>query len=173
MAGFDDLIGQPSHLREEMQHGRAVHAYLFTGPAGTGKRTLAALCAQTLNCTAPEGQRPCGKCPSCLQYETGNHPDAIRIAPEKSIGVDVVRDLISRMGVHTLESARRTVIIEQADKMTPQAQNALLKTLETPPSDAVLFLVTDQMSALLPTIISRCRAGEISPAHRRAGAAGA
>ena len=157
MAGFDDLIGQPSHLREEMQHGRAVHAYLFTGPAGTGKRTLAALCAQTLNCTAPEGQRPCGKCPSCLQYETGNHPDAIRIAPEKSIGVDVVRDLISRMGVHTLESARRTVIIEQADKMTPQAQNALLKTLETPPSDAVLFLVTDQMSALLPTIISRCR----------------
>lgn len=158
MAGFGELIGQPAHLQEEMQHGRAVHAYLFTGPAGTGKRTLASLCAQALNCTAQELQRPCGKCPSCQQYESENHPDAIRLVPEKSIGVEAVRELISRMGVHTLEGARRTVLIEQAEKMTPQAQNALLKTLETPPSDAVFFLVTDQMSALLPTIISRCRA---------------
>lgn len=109
-------------------------------------------------CTADEAEaRPCGRCPSCQQYESGNHPDAIRVTPEKSIGVEAVRELISRMGVRTMESARRTVIIEQAEKMTPQAQNALLKTLETPPGDAVFFLVSDQMSALLPTIISRCR----------------
>ena len=157
MEGFEDLIGQPAHLREEMQRGQAVHAYLFNGPAGTGKRTLAALCAQTLLCGASPEKRPCGVCPACRQFESGNHPDALHIEPEKSIGVEAVRELIGRMGVRTVEGGRRTVIVEQADKMTVQAQNALLKTLETPPEDAVLFLVADQMSALLPTIISRCR----------------
>ncbi len=163
MATFADMIGQPAHLREEMQGGRAVQAYLFTGPAGTGKRTLADLCARTLNCTAEAGARPCGLCPSCQKYESGNHPDAIRVASEKTIGVEAVRELISRVNIRPYEGGLHTVIIEGADRMTPQAQNALLKTLETPPEDAVFFLTADQLGPILPTIISRCRTVRFQP----------
>ena len=166
MAAFADMIGLPAHLQEEMQAGRAVQAYLFSGPAGTGKRTLAALCAQALNCKGAPGTKPCGICPSCVQYESGNHPDHIRVtagADKASIGVDAVRDLISRVGIHPYEDGIHTVIIEGADKMTPQAQNALLKTLESPPEDAVFFLTADQTAPILPTIQSRCRGIRFSP----------
>ena len=154
---FSDIIGDVSnYLREEMHSSRIVHAYLFTGPAGTGKSTLADICAKALLCRAPGG-RPCGVCPSCKQFESGNHPDFIRIEPDKSISVDVIRDVIARLGVKPYEGGRHVAVIRQADKMTPQAQNALLKTLETPPGEDVFFLVASNMTALLPTIISRCR----------------
>ncbi len=154
---FSDIIGSAAdHLRGEMQSARVVHAYLFSGPAGTGKRTLADICARALLCMG-QGEKPCDTCPSCKQFLSGNHPDLIRIRPEKSIGVETVREMIGALAVHPYESSRHVVLIEQADKMTAQAQNALLKTLETPPGDAVFFLMTDQMTALLPTIISRCR----------------
>lgn len=154
---FSDIVGSAaSHLRGEMQSARVVHAYLFAGPAGTGKRSLADICARALLC-AGQGEKPCDECPSCRQFSSGNHPDVKRISPEKSIGVEAIRELIDALAVHPYESSRHVVLIEQADKMTPQAQNALLKTLETPPGDAVFFLITDQMTALLPTIISRCR----------------
>jgi len=154
---FSDMIGSAAdHLKDEMQSDRVVHAYLFTGPAGTGKRTLADICARALLCRA-SADKPCGECPSCKRFLSGNHPDVHRIVPEKSIGVEAVRELIDVLSVHSYEGGRRVVLIERADKMTPQAQNALLKTLETPPGNAVFFLMTDQMTALLPTIISRCR----------------
>ena len=154
---FSDIIGDVSnYLREEMHSSRIVHAYVFTGPAGTGKSTLADICSKALLCRA-QGNRPCGVCPSCRQFESGNHPDFIRIEPEKSISVETVRDVIARLGVKPYEGGRHVVVIRQADKMTPQAQNALLKTLETPPGEDVFFLVASNMTALLPTIISRCR----------------
>ncbi len=154
---FSDIVGSAaSHLRGEMQSARVVHAYLFAGPAGTGKRSLADICARALLCTGP-GEKPCDECPSCRQFLSGNHPDMHRISPEKSIGVETIRELIGALAVHPYESSRHVVWMEDAHKMTPQAQNALLKTLETPPGDAVFFLMTDQMTALLPTIISRCR----------------
>ena len=154
---FSDIVGSAaSHLRGEMQSARVVHAYLFAGPAGTGKRSLADICARALLCGG-QGEKPCDECPSCRQFSSGNHPDVKRISPEKSIGVEAIRELIDALAVHPYESSRHVVLIEQADKMTPQAQNALLKTLETPPGEAVFFLMTDQMTALLPTIISRCR----------------
>jgi len=154
---FSDIVGTAAgHLRREMQSARVVHAYLFAGPAGTGKRSLADICARALLCTGM-GEKPCDLCPSCRQFLSGNHPDVKRISPEKSIGVEAIRELIDALAVHPYESDRHVVLIEEADRMTPQAQNALLKTLEMPPGDAVFFLMTDQMTALLPTIISRCR----------------
>ncbi len=139
-----------------MQSSRVVHAYLFSGPAGTGKRTLADICARALLCKGL-GEKPCDVCPACKRYLSGNHPDAHRLVPEKSIRVEDIRELIDALSVHSYEGGRHVVLIEDAHKMTPQAQNALLKTLETPPGDAVFFLMTDQMTALLPTVISRCR----------------
>ena len=155
--GFSEIVGSVSHhLREEMLSSRVVHAYLLTGPAGTGKRALADICARAL-CCQNQGERPCDVCPSCRQFLSGNHPDFIRLKPEKSIGVDAVREVIERLAVKPYEADRHVVVIEQADKMTAQAQNALLKTLETPPGRDVFFLITTQMTALLPTIVSRCR----------------
>ena len=155
--GFSEIVGSVSHhLREEMLSSRVVHAYLLTGPAGTGKRTLADICARALCCES-RGERPCDVCPSCKQFLSGNHPDFIRVKPEKSIGVDAVRDVIERLSVKPYEANRHVVVIEQADKMTAQAQNALLKTLETPPGQDVFFLIATQMTAMLPTIVSRCR----------------
>ena len=158
---FSDIIGDVSNfLREEMHSSRIVHAYLFTGPAGTGKSTLADICAKALLCRAEKG-KPCGLCPSCQQFESGNHPDFIRIEQKKtkqSIAIDQIRnELIARLGVKPYEGGRHVAVIYQADKMQPAAQNALLKTLETPPGDDVIILVTSKMTALLPTIISRCR----------------
>jgi len=154
---FSDIIGSAAdHLRDEMQSARVVHAYLFAGPAGTGKRTLADICAQALLCRAAQ-DKPCGLCPSCKRFLSGNHPDVHRLVPEKSIGVEAVRELIDALSIHSYEGGRRVVLVSGADKMTPQAQNALLKTLETPPGDTVFFLMTQQMTSLLPTIISRCR----------------
>ncbi len=139
-----------------MQSSRVVHAYLFSGPAGTGKRTLADICARALLCRS-SGEKPCDECSACKRYLSGNHPDIHRIVPEKSIRIEEIRTLIDALSVHPYEGGRHVVLIENAEKMTPQAQNALLKTLETPPGDAVFFLMTDQMTSLLPTIISRCR----------------
>lgn len=154
---FSEIVGSVSHhLREEMLSSRVVHAYLLTGPAGTGKRTLADICARALFCRS-QGERPCDACPACRQLLSGNHPDFIRLKPDKSIGVDDVRDLIGRLSVKPYEADRHVAVIEQADKMTPQAQNALLKTLETPPGPDVLFLIATQLTAMLPTIVSRCR----------------
>ena len=154
---FSEIVGSVSHrLREEILSSRVVHAYLLTGPAGTGKRTLADICARALCCES-QGERPCDVCPSCRQFLSGNHPDFIRLRPEKSIGVEAVREVIDRLSVKPYEADRHIVVIEQADKMTAQAQNALLKTLETPPGSDVFFLIATQLTAMLPTIISRCR----------------
>ena len=157
---LDGLIGQ---LRRGVNGAQSVHAYLFCGPQGPGKLSLAQICAQGMNCAAPLGQRPCGKCGPCQRYLHGTYPDHILIEGEKSIKVDDVRALIDRLSLRPYEGGRHTVIIQGADKMTPQAQNALLKTLEEPPGDAMLFLVAEKAASLLPTILSRVRLIRFSP----------
>ena len=159
---LSDIVGHSSMLEQMMrsvQAGRIVHALLFVGPHGTGKRTTARLFARAMLCTGKSEERPCGICPACKQFLNGTHPDVKVLAPEKrSIGVEEIRGLIDYLALRPYEGGRHVAIIEQADKMTPSAQNALLKTLESPPGDAAFFLLTETPSGLLPTIISRCQA---------------
>lgn len=159
-------------LLRTLQEGTFVHAYLISGLAGMGKRTLARLIAQYLLCTGDTP--PCGVCPSCVQVRQDQHPDVITVQPgkpvstqvdsgRKTIPVEDIRAVIGITGRHTFEGGRRIVIIQRAEKMTPGAQNALLKTLEEPTGETVFLLVTDAPELLLPTIVSRCRALKLHP----------
>jgi DNA polymerase-3 subunit delta' len=147
-------------LRLAIEHSRVNHAYIFEGVEGIGKRTMANTFAKALNCTG-EGKRPCGECVSCLELESGNHPDVIyvrRNKDKKEIGVDVIRDSINaQVAVKPYSSPYKVYIIEEADKMNESAQNAFLKTLEEPPSYTVFLLLVQNHNALLTTILSRCQ----------------
>ena len=160
--GYGDKMEQ---LMRSVQAGRIVHALLFVGPHGSGKRTVARLLAQSMVCSTAE--KPCGECPACKRFLAGSHPDVKVLRPEKkSIGVEEIRGLIDALSLRPYEGGRHIVLIEQADKMTPSAQNALLKTLESPPGEVMFFLITDAPGALLDTIVSRCltvRFGDVSP----------
>jgi len=152
-AGYGDKMEQ---LMRSVQAGRIVHALLFVGPHGSGKRTVARLLAQAMVCAAPN--KPCGECPACKQFLAGSHPDVKVVRPEKkSIGVEEIRALIDALALRPYEGDRHIAMIEQADKMTASAQNALLKTLENPLGEVMFFLITDAPGALLDTILSRCQ----------------
>ena len=152
-AGYGDKMEQ---LMRSVQAGRIVHALLLVGPHGSGKRTMARLLAQAMVCTG--AAKPCGVCPACKRFLNGTHPDVHQVRPEKkSIGVDEVRALIDALALRPYEGGRHIAFIEQAEKLTPAAQNALLKTLESPSGDAMFFLITDAPGALLSTIVSRCQ----------------
>lgn len=172
---LSDFSGQGAlydGLIRTLREGTFVHAYLISGLAGMGKRTLARLMAQYLLCTGAD--KPCGICPACMQVMEGNHPDVTIVSPGKplspdvkaglqGIPVDEIRYVISLAGQHTFTGGRRVIIIERVDKMNQPAQNALLKTLEEPISGTAFLLLTDSPELLLPTIISRCRALKLHP----------
>ncbi|MBQ2952078.1 MAG: DNA polymerase III subunit delta' [Clostridia bacterium] len=172
---LSDFAGQGAlyeGMMRTLRDGTFVHAYLISGPEGIGKRTLARLMAQHLLCTGVE--KPCGVCPSCQQVADGNHPDVIIERPGEPLCPDVergrklipvaeMRYLLGLVGQHTFAGGRRIVIIEQADRMNPQAANALLKTLEEPMDGTIFLLLTDAPELLLDTIVSRCRAMKLHP----------
>jgi DNA polymerase-3 subunit delta' len=152
----NDFFGMPDYIENliaDFQAGTRRHAYLFSGAKGTGKRSIARLCARIAHCVGAE--KPCGTCAMCRVMDADAHPDHIVVRPDKSIGIDAIRDVLLKLARKSFEGGAYTVIIEQADKMTVQAQNALLKTLESPVGDVVFFLLTDAQSALLKTIVSR------------------
>ena len=162
---LDDIVGQKNIVRDiknSLMNGRIAHAYLFCGPDGVGKSIAASTLAMTLNCRA-KGLDPCGKCPSCIRAQGGNHPDIIhfgaknRSGSKQSISVDDIRDLQADMQKKPYENGVKVYIIHDAEKMTEQAQNALLKVLEEPPENTVIILLTYNMYSILNTIISRCR----------------
>ena len=141
------------------------HATLLSGESGIGKRTLAHLLAQGLLCRN-ENERPCGECRDCARFAAHTHPDAHFPAPaprEKTIKIDSLREMIDALSRHSLEGGNRVVVIEDADRMTPQAQNCLLKTLEEATDGTYFLLTTHAESALLPTIRSRCRIIRMQP----------
>ena len=156
---LSDLVGHSPMLEQMMrsvQAGRIVHALLFVGPRGTGRHTAAGLLARAMLCTGES--KPCGVCPACKMALSGNHPDLRLFTSEKrSVGIDVVREMIDYLSLKPYAGGLHVAILEQAERMTANAQNALLKTLESPPGDAVIFLLADNTSALLPTILSRCQ----------------
>lgn len=152
-------------LWHDFLSGRMAHATLLSGEAGIGKKTAARLLAQGLMCRG-EGDRPCGVCRDCRRFMARTHPDALFPAPapkEKTIKIDALREMIDALSRHALEGGNRTVLIENAERMTPQAQNCLLKTLEEAADDTYFLLTCDQESALLPTIRSRCRCVRLQP----------
>ena len=160
-AGSDALLA----LWHDFLSGRMSHATLLSGEAGIGKKTAARLLAQGLLCRG-EGDRPCGVCRDCRRFMARTHPDALFPAPapkEKTIKIDALREMIDALSRHSLEGGSRTVLIENAERMTPQAQNCLLKTLEEAADDTYFLLTCDQESALLPTIRSRCRCVRLQP----------
>ncbi len=147
---------------------KAVHAYLIAGEKGTGKKTFAQLLAATLLCSSDSG-KPCGICKNCLLAEKREHPDLIIIEPgnplapgikkdRQTIPVEDIREMIRLCSVRSTEGNTHVVLVFAADRMTVQAQNSLLKTLEEPPPDTCIILVADQSGVLLPTVISRCQA---------------
>ncbi|MCL2812929.1 MAG: DNA polymerase III subunit delta', partial [Clostridia bacterium] len=143
--------------------GQFVHAYLFFGPGGVGKRTLAKLCVGTLYCQGSRKTSPCGACVECRRIAHGNHPDVFTIRPERSIGVEAIRTLIGDLQMRAFGAGHKAVVIEQADRMTHQAQNCLLRTLEDPTPGTVFLLTTDSLETTLPTLRSRCRLAPIAP----------
>lgn len=161
MPEFRDIIGHKQivqHLDSAMKLNKVSHAYIFSGEKGSGKKLLASTFAQALQCEVPGGT-PCGECKSCKQAESGNHPDIIRVVHEKpnSIGVEEVRhQLVNDVQIKPYSSKYKIYIIPDAEKLTTQAQNAILKTIEEPPAYAVIMLLTTNGQALLPTILSRC-----------------
>lgn len=158
---FDAIIGQSeikTALVHAMENDRVGHAYIFSGPRGIGKRTLAGIFASMLLCSQPVEGHACGQCQACLLMSGGSNPDFRRVQAEgATIGVDEIREIHGGISIKPMYSKRKVYIIEDADKMTVQAQNALLKTLEEPPSYAVLLLTASNYEALLETIRSRSR----------------
>ena len=160
MLDYHKVIGHKNiieHLKKAVANKKVSQAYTFTGEDGSGKRMLAEIFAKTLLCEA-HGEEPCNKCKSCLQVEGGNQPDLIYVTHEKaSIGVDEIRiQLNNDILIKPYSSPYKIYIIDEAEKMTEQAQNALLKTIEEPPAYAIILLLTTSLGKLLPTIQSRC-----------------
>ena len=161
MAKFTDIIGQEQikeHLRGAISTNKVSHAYIINGERSSGKEFIARVFAMALQCEKGEVE-PCGECHSCKQALSNNQPDIIYVSHEKpnTISVEDIRTQINGdIDVKPYSSPRKIYIMNEGEKMTVQAQNALLKTLEEPPEYAVILILTTQVEALLPTIISRC-----------------
>lgn len=161
MATFADIVGQEQlkeHLQNAISMNKVSHAYIINGERSSGKEFIAKIFAMTLQCEKG-GTDPCGECHSCKQAMSNNQPDIIFISHEKpgSIGVEDIRGQINNdIGIKPYSSPRKVYIMNEGEKMTVQAQNALLKTLEEPPEYAVIIILTTNVDSLLPTILSRC-----------------
>ena len=161
MATFHDIIGQEQikeHLQNAISAKKISHAYIINGEKSSGKEFIARVFAMTLQCEKG-GTEPCQECHSCRQALSDNQPDIIYVSHEKpnTISVDDIRAQINNdIAIKPYSSPYKIYIMNEAEKMTPQAQNAILKTLEEPPEYAVIMLLTSNVNSLLPTILSRC-----------------
>ncbi len=157
---FDEVVGQEhviQTLRNALRDDRVAHAYLFAGPRGTGKTSIARILAKALNCTAPEAERPCDKCPTCVAISEGRMLDLIEIDAASNNSVDDVRDLREKVNFRPSEGRYKVYIIDEVHMLSMSAFNALLKTLEEPPPHARFMLATTEPHKIPATILSRCQ----------------
>ena len=168
MAGFEDIIGYDNvkeQLKEAIASNKISHAYIFNGPKGSGKKMLAKAFAMMLQCEN-KGEDACLTCHSCKQALSDNHPDIkwVKHIKPTSIGVEDVRDsLVGDVMIKPYNGKYKIYIIEEANLMTVQAQNAILKTIEEPPEYVVVILLTRNADEMLPTILSRCVRLDLRP----------
>ncbi len=168
MARFSDIVGQDQireHLENAVSTKKISHAYILNGEKSSGKGFIAKVFAMALQCERGETE-PCQECRSCKQALSGNQPDIIFVSHEKpnTISVEDIRGQVNNdMGIKPYSSPYKIYIVNEAEKMTAQAQNAILKTLEEPPAYGVILLLTSNLNALLPTILSRCVVMNMKP----------
>lgn len=172
MAGFDDIEGQKgvaTHFKNAIKLNRISHAYILNGERGMGKKTVARAFSMTLMCES-HGESPCMKCHACKQIMTDNNPDVRWVTHDKPnvISVDEVRRQINTdVQIKPYSSNYKIYIVDDADKMNQAAQNALLKTIEEPPSYVVILLLMVNKDMLLSTILSRCVSMELRPLEKQ------
>lgn len=161
---FEEVAGQQhivKTIKNALTTGKIAHAYLFAGPRGTGKTTMAKLLAKALNCEEGIGCQ-CNECKNCRAIMDGTHPDVLEIDAASNNGVDEIRELIDKVKYGTILGKYKVYIIDEVHMMTPGAFNALLKTLEEPPEHVVFIFATTEPHKILPTILSRCQRYDFS-----------
>jgi len=159
-ARFADFVGQEAiiaTLRHQVQSGRIAHAYLFCGSRGTGKTSTAKVLARAINCQTPQDGEPCGRCQACERLADENNLDVVEIDAASNNGVDEIRDLRDKVKYPPQHGEYRVYIIDEVHMLSAGAFNALLKTLEEPPSHAVFILATTEPQKLPATVLSRCQ----------------